>query len=48
MSETYRAFFGLQREPFSADISLREILVTPTSRQLLNASNMQSGWVLWH
>ena len=29
MSEAYRTFFGLQQEPFSADISLREILVTP-------------------
>ena len=29
MSESYRAFFGLQREPFAADISLKEILVTP-------------------
>lgn len=29
MSESYRAFFGLQREPFSADISLKEVLVTP-------------------
>ena len=29
MSEVYRSFFGLQREPFTADISLREILVTP-------------------
>lgn len=29
MSERYRAFFGLQREPFTADISLKEILVTP-------------------
>jgi len=34
MSETYRTFFGLQREPFSADISLREILVTPTIKAI--------------
>ncbi len=30
MDESYRPFFGLQREPFSADISLKEVLVTPT------------------
>lgn len=30
MNESYRPFFGLQREPFSADISLKEVLVTPT------------------
>lgn len=30
MNESYRPFFGLPREPFSADISLKEILVTPT------------------
>lgn len=29
MDESYRAFFGLQREPFSADISLKEVLATP-------------------
>ena len=29
MGESYRAFFGLQREPFCADISLKEVLVTP-------------------
>ncbi|MCK5437694.1 MAG: AAA family ATPase [Desulfobulbaceae bacterium] len=29
MDESYRAFFGLQREPFSSDISLKEVLVTP-------------------
>ncbi len=34
MSETYRAFFGLQREPFTADISLKEILVTPTIKTI--------------
>jgi len=28
MSNTYRTFFGLQREPFTSDISLREILET--------------------
>ena len=30
MDESYRPFFGLQREPFSADISLKDVLVTPT------------------
>lgn len=34
MSDTYRTFFGLQREPFTADISLREILVTPTIKAI--------------
>ena len=29
MGENYRSFFGLQREPFCADISLKEVLVTP-------------------
>jgi len=29
MKNTYRSFFGLKREPFTADISLKEILVTP-------------------
>ncbi len=29
MDESYRTFFGLQREPFTADISLKEVLITP-------------------
>ena len=29
MNPTYRTFFALQREPFSADIALKDILVTP-------------------
>jgi type II secretory pathway predicted ATPase ExeA len=29
MNETYRTFFGLGREPFSAELSLAEILPTP-------------------
>ena len=27
--KNYRSYFGLQREPFCADISLKEVLVTP-------------------
>lgn len=29
MNPTYRTFFALQREPFTADIALKDILVTP-------------------
>ena len=29
MSETYKAYFGLNREPFIADIHFKDILVTP-------------------
>ncbi len=34
MNENYRSFFGLNKEPFSADIGLKDILATD---QLVNA-----------
>ena len=30
MTAQYRTFFGLSREPFRSDLSLEEILQTPT------------------
>ena len=29
MKETYRSFFGLQKEPFGSELSIKEILQTP-------------------
>ena len=29
MNAVYRTFFGLSREPFGPDLSLKEILLTP-------------------
>lgn len=30
MNDSYRSFFGLTHEPFTSDISCKDILVTPT------------------
>ena len=31
MTSSYRQFFGLHNEPFTADIKRKEILVSPTT-----------------
>jgi len=44
MSELYRSFFGLKREPFAADLKIEELLETPATKDVRQRFTMPCAW----
>jgi hypothetical protein len=44
MNESYRAFFGLTKEPFSTELGIKDILETPDLKGVKDRLAMLSDW----